>query len=124
MSRLVKQFVKALKALGDENRLKIVKLLLVRKDLCVCELQSLLGLSQPTVSRHLKILEDASFVESRREGQWVIYWLKKQDNFLSPLLRVIDDTLIDDNEIKVLAQKAKEIDLRKCHKDTSILSKD
>ena len=49
----MKTFVKVMKALSDPNRVKIVKLL-QQKVMCVCELQAALGISQPSVSKHLK----------------------------------------------------------------------
>jgi len=62
-----------MKALSDPNRIKILKLLQHRPGMCVCELQSLLDIAQPTVSKHLKSLEDADLVMSRKEGLWVNY---------------------------------------------------
>ena len=67
-------FIKVMKALSDPNRIKIVKLLQQRV-LCVCELQAALEISQPNVSKHLKILEDAGIVQSSKEGLWVNYSL-------------------------------------------------
>jgi ArsR family transcriptional regulator len=66
----MREFTRVMKALADPGRVKIVKML-QRRELCVCELQAALGLAQPTVSKHLKVLEDAGLVERRREGQWV-----------------------------------------------------
>lgn len=60
------------KALGDESRQRIIGLLSVR-EMCVCELMSALKMTQPTTSHHLKILEDADIVKSRKEGKWVFY---------------------------------------------------
>jgi ArsR family transcriptional regulator len=65
-------FTAVMKALSDPNRVKILKLLQI-KSLCVCELQGVLGLAQPTVSKNLKILEEAGLVVSRRDGLWVNY---------------------------------------------------
>jgi len=67
------------KALGDETRLRIVGLL-AHRELCVCHLQEALGVSQPTVSRHLGILRSAGVVESRRDGSWIHYGLAHQDD--------------------------------------------
>ncbi len=61
-----------MKAMSDPNRVRIMKLL-QRKELCVCELRELLGLAQSTVSKHLKLLDDAGLIESRRDGAWIIY---------------------------------------------------
>ncbi len=68
----MKEFIRVMKALSDPNRVRIVKLLQL-KELCVCELQELLGLAQSTVSKHLKLLDDAGVIQQRREGAWVIY---------------------------------------------------
>ena len=70
----MKKLVKIMKALSDPTRLKIVKML-QHKTLCVCEIQAALGQSQPNVSKHLKILQEAGLVESRKDGLWVNYAL-------------------------------------------------
>jgi DNA-binding transcriptional ArsR family regulator len=62
------------KALGDSSRQRIIALLIVR-EMCVCELMSALIMTQPTTSHHLKLLEDAEIVKSRKEGKWVFYSL-------------------------------------------------
>jgi DNA-binding transcriptional ArsR family regulator len=63
---------KFFKALSDEKRLRILKLLKV-KEMCVCELMIALQLSQPNLSHHLRILENNGIISSRREGKWVYY---------------------------------------------------
>ena len=60
------------KALADETRLRILKLLEVR-EMCVCEVMVALGLTQPTASHHLGILENAGLAKNRKEGKWVFY---------------------------------------------------
>jgi len=67
-------FIKVMKALRDPNRVKIVKML-QHGELCVCEIQAALGISQPTVSKHVKILEEAGLLLSRKDGLWVHYSL-------------------------------------------------
>jgi len=62
------------RALSDETRLRILKLLEVR-EMCVCEVMVALGLTQPTASHHLGILENAGLVKNRKEGKWVFYSL-------------------------------------------------
>jgi ArsR family transcriptional regulator len=57
----MKAFIRVMKALSDPNRVKIMKML-EAKELCVCEITAILGLAQSTVSKHLKILEDADLV--------------------------------------------------------------
>ncbi len=78
------------KALGEEMRLKIVELLL-HGELCVCEIMEELGLSQPAVSHHMKILRQAGLVRDRREGKWIHYSLDQEtfdcfDNMLQDRL--------------------------------------
>ena len=51
--------------------------LLSIREMCVCELITALSLTQPTTSHHLKILEDADLVQSRKEGKWVFYGIKR-----------------------------------------------
>ena len=63
---------KFFKALADETRVRILKLLEVR-EMCVCEVMVALDLTQPTASHHLGILENAGLVKNRKEGQWVFY---------------------------------------------------
>jgi len=59
-------------ALGDATRLKIVKII-ADEELCSCEVQAALELTQPTTSHHLGILERAGILSSRRNGKWVFY---------------------------------------------------
>jgi len=63
---------KLYKALGDETRQRILSLLFSR-EMCVCELIVALNMTQPTTSHHLRILEEANLVHSRKEGKWVYY---------------------------------------------------
>ena len=70
----MKTTTKLFKALSDETRLRILKMLEARP-LCVCEIQHVLKGSQPNVSHHLKTLSEAGLVESRKDGLWVDYRL-------------------------------------------------
>lgn len=70
--------VKLLKALGDETRLNIVRCLLGGEK-CACRLVPSAGRAQPTVSRHLKILEGAGVLESRRVGVNIWYKIKSSE---------------------------------------------
>lgn len=67
---ILKNMTKVLKALADENRIKILYLLNEKKDLCVCEIREIIGLSQPTISSHLKLLENSGLVTYRKDGKW------------------------------------------------------
>lgn len=67
--------------LGERLRLRLACCLLAAKEgLCVCELVDALRVSQPNVSRHLKLMKAADLVEERREGRWVYYRLKQAEH--------------------------------------------
>ena len=78
----MKSFVKVMKALADPNRAKIIKMLQYRT-VCVCELQAALHVAQPTVSKYLKLLEDAGLVAFKKEGLWVNYRLTDGNSVLT-----------------------------------------
>ena len=61
------------KALGDETRLQILALLLEHGELCVCDIENVIGASQSKTSRHLRYLLHAGLVQDRREGVWQHY---------------------------------------------------
>jgi len=62
------------KALSDETRLRIVKLL-ERGELCVCDIVAALDMVQPKVSFHLNALKEAGFIKDRKQGRWIHYRL-------------------------------------------------
>ncbi|MBW1925950.1 MAG: winged helix-turn-helix transcriptional regulator, partial [Deltaproteobacteria bacterium] len=97
----MKKTSRYLKAIADPTRLKILKLLQHRTS-CVCELTSVLGLAQPTVSRHLRVLEDAGFVESERRGLRMDYVLTEDDAppMVRQLMGLVEEWHEDDQEIK------------------------
>jgi ArsR family transcriptional regulator, arsenate/arsenite/antimonite-responsive transcriptional repressor len=66
------------KTLGDPARVRIVNLLATSSDpVCACELYEPLGLSQPTVSHHLKRLTEAGLLEREQRGKWAYFSLKR-----------------------------------------------
>lgn len=75
----MQQYVDLFKAFAEETRLRII-LLLSEKELCVCQIEEALGLSQVKVSRHLTILRYVGLVKCRREGTWVYYSLAEPKN--------------------------------------------
>ena len=64
--------VKVFKALSDGTRLRILNILLER-ECCVCEVMQVLGISQPSASRHLSILHDAGLLKAKKQGIWMNY---------------------------------------------------
>jgi len=103
----MKEFIKVTKALSDPNRIKIIKLL-QQKMMCVCELQAALRIAQPTVSKHLRILEEAGLVDFKKEGLWVNYFLAdgKRSPYAASLLGNLRHWLADDPEIVELSKAA------------------
>jgi len=76
----------AFKALGDPARIRIIEFLWrpeaeccsFEDKVCACDMENVLGLSQPAVSHHMKILVQAGLVLSEKEGRWVYYRLNRQ----------------------------------------------
>lgn len=92
--------IKMLKALGDETRLRILKLLL-KRELCVCELEAALDLPQSKVSRHLTVLRSTGLVEDRRDGLWIFYSLfKPQNDFERSIVQIIKNAFSDSELVK------------------------
>lgn len=71
-SRRIRDAEKLLGALGDSNRIRIIYLL-SRREMCVCEIEAALGLSQPTASHHLGLLEQVGLLERNRRARRVFY---------------------------------------------------
>jgi len=65
----------AFKVLADPHRLRILTLIASADEACVCDLTDAVGLRQPTVSHHLKVLNDAGFVTREKRGTWAYYRL-------------------------------------------------
>jgi ArsR family transcriptional regulator len=68
-----------LKAIADETRLRIISQIL-KSEMCVCEIEECLGLTQSNASRHLTILKKAGVLDSYKNAQWTYY--KVSDEFL------------------------------------------
>ena len=92
-------------ALGDEQRLKMLEYVATgeREDepegpgICGCHIQAHVGLSQPTVSHHMKILTEAGLVIGEKRGKWVYYRLNREgfalaERFVGQYLRLARTT--------------------------------
>lgn len=66
----------SLKALGDPHRQNILRLL-ARQEMGACEIIQAIGLAQPTIAHHLRILKQAGLISSQKEGKFVFYTLNK-----------------------------------------------
>ena len=65
----------AFKVLSDPARLRLLTMIAANDETCVCNLTDEVGLSQPTVSHHLKVLHDAGFIARDKRGTWAYYRL-------------------------------------------------
>ena len=107
----MQSFVRVMKALSDPNRVKMVKML-QQRSLCVCEIRAVLGISQPSVSKHLKILEDAGLVTSSKEGLYVNYRLAdgRANPYAATLLGNLRHWLDRDAAVAALAAQVPALD--------------
>jgi len=97
----LKKLTKILKALSDEGRVRIMSLLDKKKDLCVCEIKELIGLSQPTISSHLKKLENSGLITYSKDGKWINYNLNPGlDNNTKRLIKDIIIMLKNDRQLE------------------------
>ena len=90
------------KALAESTRIKIIRLL-AHKPMYVCELEAILGMSQPRISQHLKILKYADIVNDEKEGQRSIYSLNQEllHSTLSDFSTFLEIPLQDISEFQV-----------------------
>ncbi|WP_305041016.1 ArsR/SmtB family transcription factor [Geoalkalibacter sp.] len=112
----MKQTARLFKALSDETRLRILALL-TRGELCVCDLMSILGLPQSTVSRHLAYLRNAGLVTDRRQGVWMYYELAPATEVLHEgLYQVLTQRLVKQPQAR---QDLQALETFLAHKDAS-----
>ncbi|WP_417332352.1 ArsR/SmtB family transcription factor [Gordonibacter urolithinfaciens] len=76
------------KALSDANRVKIVTMISQRGELCACKILDELGIAQPTLSHHMKVLCSCGLVKCRKEGKWMHYSLATE--VVAELRRFVD----------------------------------
>lgn len=107
----MKAFLRVMKALSDPNRVKITKML-QHKTMCVCEIQAALDIAQPSVSKHLKILEEAGIVAFQKEGMWVNYYLTDggESPYAAAILGNLRHWLEDEPEVAGLIEKIPTLD--------------
>jgi ArsR family transcriptional regulator len=113
----VKDLVTVFKALSDETRLRILKLL-EHGELCVCDIVASFDMIQPKVSFHLGVLKAAGFLNDRKEGKWMHYKIDDSDLFkrlliLSVMERIPENTMKEDRRrlAEFLRSKAQVIPL-------------
>jgi len=102
---LIKDLDKIVKASADANRIRILNMLQGKK-MCVCEIAFVLGISQPSVSRHLKKLKSAGFIESENEGLWTNYYLCPKNSYARDFVKnlkawISSDRVVDQDKKKI-----------------------
>ncbi|MDP2158217.1 MAG: metalloregulator ArsR/SmtB family transcription factor [Nitrospirota bacterium] len=80
------------KALSEEIRLRIIKLL-EGGELCVCDLVAALDMSQPKVSFHLNALKEAGLIKDRKQGKWTHYRIDTDDMFRRMLVLSVTEKI-------------------------------
>jgi ArsR family transcriptional regulator, arsenate/arsenite/antimonite-responsive transcriptional repressor len=106
-----RDYVNAFKALSDPNRIRIVKML-GERELCMCEVREVLGLSNSTVSKHLTILRDAGLLVDSKDGRWVNFRLndRTDQRFIRSLLSLVRSSFDDDSAIQEDTKKLRRVD--------------
>jgi ArsR family transcriptional regulator len=95
----MKNLVHLFGLLSDETRMRIF-MLLSSRELCVCQLMGVLGISQPLISRNLALLSDAGLLEERREGKLIFYSARKDmPPSAREILRILKRELKDDKRL-------------------------
>jgi len=99
--RLIKFRTKVFKALGDSYRLQIIEYLR-NGEKCVCDIVPHIGIIQPVVSRHLKILKNAGLVKDRKDGNRRLYSIT--DPRIFEIVDSITPELVDSLSRRIIAQ--------------------
>ncbi len=107
----ISRISRRLKAISDPSRIRILALLSLRPA-CVCELTRALGLSQPAISKHLKLLENEGFVLGRREKNWIVYSLSPGEESCRQLLDIVLKRAREDQEMAELSKLFMTLDRR------------
>lgn len=80
------QLARVLKAVADPVRLQLLALIRARDEACACDLTEPVGVSQPTVSHHLKVLTEAGLITREQRGQWA--WFRANPDRFADLARL------------------------------------
>lgn len=93
------KLIDVLKALGDDTRIRIINIL--RQDeLCVCEIEVILAITQSNASRHLNKLRNAGIIDYEKKSQWVHYFIAPE--FIKKnkvLVEYLDDQMIQNDKL-------------------------
>ena len=97
----MRDLIRVFRALSDETRIRILKLLLEHDSLCVCEIMQALDISQTRASRNLSILRDVGFLKDERKGVWIHYSINREavNKYCLPIASLLKNWLNDNKKI-------------------------
>jgi ArsR family transcriptional regulator len=100
------RFCKCAKALTDENRVKMLKLL-TEKDICLCEMKEIFPISKSQISRDLKMLCDAGFLKRWNEGKCAVYMADRvnSEGYCRALLELVANSFNADESVRICREK-------------------
>ncbi len=101
------------KSIADETRLRIINLLM-NGELCICQIQGVLKMSQPRISRHIRILKEAGLLLSRKDAQMTFYSLKTKG--IDDLYKFLSKRFTKDKKLKTERNSIKKIPFCKLEK--------
>jgi DNA-binding transcriptional ArsR family regulator len=106
----MRDFLAAMKALSDENRLRIL-VALNGRELCLCQIVELLSLATSTVSKHMSVLQQARLVDARKDGRWTYFRLADVDppEMVRQAAELAVEALRKDAKIREDARRLKQI---------------
>ncbi len=104
------QILKHIKALAEPGRLRTIALISRAGEMCVQDLHQILATTFSTASRNLRMLEEAGWLDSRRDGRWIYYRLSELDydwsNLLDTLLGRFEESAVAVGDIERLHDSA------------------
>ena len=105
----MQDLIRAMKALSDETRLRILNVLVEKEECCVCEIMQALDISQSRASRNLGILEDAGFLKGSQHGAWMVYAVDWQtaNRYAISLARLLKDSPLSNETLEKDKQRLK-----------------
>lgn len=108
----MREYPRVMKAAADGTLVKILKML-QHRELCVCEMQNVLGISQPSMSRHLNLLEEADLMRGEKDGMWNNFrlaWEEESNPYARAILAHLSNSLEDDPEAKTVLESVKTVE--------------
>lgn len=89
-----------IKSISDKNRLRILSVLLVHKELCACQITEFLGVAGATASRHLGLMVNARVLKNRKQGRWIYFRINTEDSSLTALLEWVKNRVENSEQVK------------------------